>query len=316
MNARLLIPMLAMMLSSSAACAQFGGVRSLFLMSNLLDNPAAAGNAPCLDMRMGVRTQWTGFEGAPTSSFASLSGRLGQGTTFAHGLGGYVLTDDIGPWSNTRFNMAYSTKVRLTNGARLSAGLAAGVVQYRLDIGSLQFPEFSASDDPALFGSSTTQTVFPTMDFGLWYEDDLNFAAISLQNVTSAPLTELAGQTQSGRTFVLTGGRFIKLDRRFAFRPAAQMRIASGLPASIDFQGTFSLEDRISMGLGYRSGSALIGVMNVRLFESMTVGYAYDFGVSALNVASRNSHEIVISLTACDKNDPYIGPNGRCPAYD
>ncbi len=307
---------LVAMLTAFTSQAQFGGVRSLFLMSNILDNPAAAGNAPCLDMRMGVRSQWVGFDGAPISSFASLSGRLGQGATFAHGLGGYVITDDIGPWSNTRFSMAYSTKVRLTNGARLSAGLSAGMAQYRLDIGSLDFPEFSATDDPALFGSSTTQTVFPSLDFGLWYEDDLNFAAVSLQNVMSTTLTDLAGQTESGRIVVLTGGRFIKLDRRFAFRPAAQMRLASGLPASIDFLGTFSMEDRVSMGLGYRTGSALVGLVNLRMFESMTVGYAYDIGVSALNVAGRSSHEIVISLTACDKNDPYIGPNGRCPAYD
>ena len=92
--------------------------------------------------------------------------------------------------------------------------------------------------------------------------------------------------------------------------------MASGLPAAIDFQGTFSMDDRISMGLGYRSGSALVGVMNLKLFESMTVGYAYDFGVSALNVAGRNSHEIVISLTACDKDDPFFSTGGRCPAYD
>jgi hypothetical protein len=70
------------------------------------------------------------------------------------------------------------------------------------------------------------------------------------------------------------------------------------------------------MGLGYRTGSALVGLMNVKLFDSMTVGYAYDLGVNAFNVAARGSHEIVLSLTACDKNDPYIGPNGRCPAYD
>ena len=76
------------------------------------------------------------------------------------------------------------------------------------------------------------------------------------------------------------------------------------------------MDNRISMGLGYRSGSALVGVMNLELFESMTVGYAYDFGVSALNVAGRNSHEIVISLTACDKDDPFFSTGGRCPAYD
>jgi type IX secretion system PorP/SprF family membrane protein len=300
----------------STATAQFGGVRSQFLMTTLLDNPASAGNTSCLDMRMGVRSQWTGFEGAPTNSFASLSSRIGGGTTLSHGLGGYVLTDAIGPWSNTRFSMAYSSKVQLTTGARLSAGVAAGIVQYRLDVGSLQFPEYSASEDPALFGSLTSQTVFPTLDFGLWYEDKTTFAAISLQNVTSTTLTDLAGSTSSGRIAVVTAGHVVKLDRRFSFRPAAQMRVASGLPASIDFQGTFNMDDRISMGLGYRTGSALVGLMNLKLFDSMTVGYAYDLGVNAFNVVARGSHEIVISLTACDKNDPYIGPNGRCPAYD
>ena len=188
-----------------SAQAQFVGTRSLFLMSNLLDNPAAAGNSPCLDMRMGVRSQWTGFEGAPLTSFASLSGRLGQGTTLAHGMGGYVMTDAIGPWSNTRFSLAYSTKIRLTTGARLSAGIGLGMVQYRLDVGSLQFPEVAATDDPALSGSATAQTVFPTMDFGLWYEDKLNFAAFSIQNVTATTLADIAATTSSGRTAVLTG---------------------------------------------------------------------------------------------------------------
>ena len=66
-------------------------------MSNLIDNPASAGASPCLDMRLGVRSQWAGFEGAPMSSFASLSSQMGRGMVMSHGLGGYVMTDDIGP---------------------------------------------------------------------------------------------------------------------------------------------------------------------------------------------------------------------------
>jgi type IX secretion system PorP/SprF family membrane protein len=298
------------------ASAQFTGTRSQFLMSSLLENPAAAGSNPCLDMRMGVRSQWAGFDGAPLSSFASLSGRIGESTTFSHGIGGYVITDEIGPWSNTRFNLAYSTKVRLTNGARLSAGISAGMVQYRLDVGSLQFPVFSASEDPALFDNGTSQTVFPSMDLGLWYENDKTFVAFSVLNAMATTLSDIGTATSSGRTMVLMGGKYIQLDRRFAFRPAGLMRMASGLPASIDLQGSFSLDDKVSLGLGYRSGSALTGIMSLKIFDSMTVGYSYDFGVNDLSVVGRSSHEIVISLTACDKNDPYVGPNGRCPAYD
>ena len=296
--------------------SQFYGVRSHFLMSGFLDNPAGVGNNPCLDMRLGVRSQWAGFDGAPVTSFASLSGRLSEGATLGQGLGGFVQTDEIGPWSNTRFSLAYSTKVRLTNGARLSAGMAAGMVQYKLDIGSLDFPVYAAAEDPVLFGSTTSQVVFPSIDFGLWYEDSETFAAVSMLNVMQTTLTDMTMTTSSGRNVVLMGGRVVKIDRRFSFRPAAQMRIARGLPPSLDVQGMFTYDKRASMGLGYRAGSALVGVMSFKLFDSMTVGYAYDFGVSSLNVAGRNSHELVISLTACDDTDPYSGPGGRCAAYD
>ena len=32
-------------------------------------NPAAAGSTNCLDLKVGVRTQWVGFEGAPKTQF-------------------------------------------------------------------------------------------------------------------------------------------------------------------------------------------------------------------------------------------------------
>ncbi|MGB2469326.1 MAG: PorP/SprF family type IX secretion system membrane protein, partial [Flavobacteriales bacterium] len=233
---------------AATASAQFNGVRTQFLMTSLLDNPAAAGNSACLDLRMGGRNQWAGFDGAPRTSFASLSGRLGGGVTFAHGMGGFVVTDQVGPWSNTRLSLAYSTKVRLTNGARLSAGLAAGMTQYRLDIGSLVFPEFSATEDPALFGASTSQTVFPTLDFGLWYENSQTFVSLSMLNAVPTTLNEVTMTTNTGTTFVLMGGQYIKLDRRFGFRPAAQMRLTRGLPPSVDLQGAFSVDELVSVG--------------------------------------------------------------------
>ncbi|MEY3010904.1 MAG: hypothetical protein RLZZ314_1546 [Bacteroidota bacterium] len=296
--------------------SQFYGVRSHFLMSGFLDNPAGVGSNPCLDLRLGVRSQWAGFEGAPTSSFASLSGRLSEGSVVGHGLGGFVQTDETGPWSNTRFSMAYSSKIRLSTGAKLSAGFAAGMAQYKIDIESLDFPVYAASDDPVLFGSSGSQVVFPSLDFGLWYEDASTFVSFSVLNVMATTLTELSMTTSSGRNMVLMGGKVIRLDRRFSFRPAAQMRLAQGLPASLDIQGMFTLENKVSMGLGYRTGSALVAVASFKVWDAMTLGYAYDFGVSSLHVASRNSHEIVLSLTACDQKDPYIGPGGRCAAYD
>ena len=94
--------------------------------------------------------------------------------------------------------MAYRSATR----ARLSAGLAAGMTQYRLDIGSLVFPEFSATEDPALFGASTSQTVFPTLDFGLWYENSQTFISLSMLNAVPTTLNEVTMTTNTGTTFV------------------------------------------------------------------------------------------------------------------
>lgn len=302
--------------SSVPAWGQFSGVRSQYAMTSLLDNPAAAGNSPCLDMRIGVRSQWVGFDGAPLNQFASVSGRMGSDDGVIQGFGAYVLTDAIGPWSNTRLSMAYSARVRLSSGSRLSAGLGLGVAQYKLDKVSLSLPETGSAGDPALVGSNETQLVFPTLDVGFWYEDRKTFASFSALNLTKTPLNEIASGTSPASVFIVSGGRYVPLDERFAFKPAMQLRKAAGAPASVDFRGSFSMNKKLALGLGYRTRAALIATMNVQLLESLSVGYAYDFGVSSLNPAARHSHEIVLSISACDKNDPFFGSLGRCPAYE
>jgi type IX secretion system PorP/SprF family membrane protein len=267
-------------------------------------------------MRIGVRSQWVGFDGAPLNQFASVSGRVGSEEGVIQGFGAYVLTDAIGPWSNTRLNVAYSARVRLSSGSRLSAGLGLGVAQYKLDKVSLNLPETGSAADPALLGSNETQLVFPTLDMGFWYEDRKTFASFSALNLTKTPLNNIASGTSPASVFIVSGGRYVPLDERFAFKPAMQLRKAAGAPASVDFRGSFSMNKKVGLGLGYRTRSALIATMNFKLLESLSVGYAYDFGVSSLNPAARHSHEIVLTISACDKNDPFFGSLGRCPAYE
>lgn len=303
-------------LSTLGANAQFSGVWSQNAMTSLLDNPAAAGNSPCMDMRIGVRSQWTGFEGAPLSQFATLSDRFGSGEGVVQGIGACVVTDAIGPWSNIRLNVAYSARVRMSEDSRLSAGLAVGLAQFKLDRASLKLPETQAGFDPALMDGSDAQLVFPTMDMGLWYENRKTYASFSILNLTKTPLNNIATGTAPASVVVLSGGHYVPLDERFAFRPTAQLRKAAGVPTSIDFRGSFSMNKQVALGLGYRTRAALIATLNVKLLESLSVGYAYDFGVSSLNLAARNSHEIVLSISACQKNDPFFGALGRCPAYE
>ena len=302
-------------LSTLGANAQFSGVWSQNAMTSLLDNPAAAGNSPCMDMRIGVRSQWTGFEGT-LESVRHVVGQVWFWGGVVQGIGAYVVTDAIGPWSNIRLNVAYSARVRMSEDSRLSAGLAVGLAQFKLDRASLKLPETQAGFDPALMDGSDAQLVFPTMDMGLWYENRKTYASFSILNLTKTPLNNIATGTAPASVVVLSGGHYVPLDEQFAFRPTAQLRKAAGVPTSIDFRGSFSMNKQVALGLGYRTRAALIATLNVKLLESLSVGYAYDFGVSSLNPAARNSHEIVLSISACQKNDPFFGALGRCPAYE
>ena len=193
---------LLLLAATSAAHAQFVGARSLFMMSSLLDNPAAAGQSPCVDMRMGARAQWVGFEGAPNTQFASLSGQLGSTTTFSHGLGGHLMLDQMGPWRTMKFGLAYASRIRLNVGGTLSGGIGVGLVQYNMSASVSQ----ALAGDPAVLFEPTgmSQVIFPTLDLGFMYNTKSTMVGLGMHNVTSPTLNNFAPGTSTGRAVVLT----------------------------------------------------------------------------------------------------------------
>ena len=298
-------------LTTFAASAQQIPVRSNYILSQFQDHVAAAGNKPCLDMRMGFRSQWSGFEGAPTYSFASLSGRIGESERSIHGVGGRIETDEAGPWGTTSLSLGYAYKIQLTNGGRLSAGLSLGVVQHRLSTGRLDFPDVEVANDPAVSGA--TQFLFPTIDAGIWYEDAHSYLGITMINATAAELSDMTLGTQTSRHVVTTVGTSIDLDGRFVFRPSASMRLVSGLAPSLDVTCSVAYNNMFSVGVGYRNQSALIAHLQLAVLEYVTVGYSYDFGLSDIRISAASSHEVTLAFSACDRGSKRAK---HCAAYD
>ena len=293
------------------ASAQQIPVRSNYLMSTLMDHPAAAGNRECVDMRLGNRNQWVGMPGGPTNSFISITGRVSEDDNVAQGFAGRVETDQAGAWGTTSFSLAYSHKIQLRHSRWLSAGFALGVTQHRLNTADLEFPEFSTSSDPAVLGS--TQFLFPTVDAGIWYQDRKNFGGITLINATSASLSEIALNTTSTRHVVITAGSSMELEGKFMFRPSTNIRFAGGLPPSFEINGSVVYDDAVAVGLGYRSQSEVVGQVQFAVMDYVKIGYSYGFGISAIRTVAPNSHEITLALSSCN-----TGPSRgvKCSAYD
>ena len=308
-----LIPSLAIaLLSVSVLQAQQFPVRATAMMNPFQDHPAAAGVLGCMDLHMGYRNQWSGIEGAPETAFANLHGQMeGQGNDF-HGFGVRVESDEAGAWGYNAVNFAYAYNLRLSNGARLAAGLSAGFFQHRLDMSLLDMPELQVANDPAVFGNQ--QFIVPMIDAGLWYYDRDMYAGLTIQNVTQASMEKISQFGKLRRHLVVTGGSEVELDGRWMFLPSAQARLGSGVPPSAEVLGLFKYDEVVGVGLGYRSQSALIVAAQAKILDYLSIGYAYELNVSPLSGAGPNSHEIVIGINACSSR-----PAGRaipCPAYN
>ena len=58
----------------SRATAQQISQYTQYVFNHFSINPAVAGSKDCLDVRLGYRRQWVGFENAPVTAWASLHG--------------------------------------------------------------------------------------------------------------------------------------------------------------------------------------------------------------------------------------------------
>lgn len=311
-NSKSALATLLMLWAVGDLSAQQFPLRTTSMLNPFQDHAAAAGVLGCMDLHMGFRNQWTGIEGAPQTAFANLHGQSpGQGEDF-HGFGVRVESDEAGAWGYNAVNFAYAYNLRLSNGARMAAGISAGIFQHRLDLSALDMPEFQVSNDPAVMGSQ--QFIVPLIDASLWYYNRTQFAGLTIQNVTQPSMEKISQYGKLKRHVVVLAGSEVELDGRWMFIPSVQARLGSGVPPVAEFLGMVKYDEVIGVGLGYRTQSALILAAQAKVLDYLSIGYAYEFNVSPLGGAAPSSHEIVIGINACSGR-----PAGRsipCPAYN
>ena len=69
------------------------------------------------------------------------------------------------------------------------------------------------------------------------------------------------------------------------------------------------------IGVGYRNGDAVTFLMKVSFMKFFQLGYSYDVTTSKLRVASSNTHEVILGITPCGRQD-MSRRMINCPAFD
>ncbi|MEO0403794.1 MAG: type IX secretion system membrane protein PorP/SprF [Bacteroidota bacterium] len=266
---------------------------SQFQDMTYLINPGVAGSTDYFDVRALNRSQWTGVTDAPRTFAMSLHTPLKNPKV---GVGGYLLTDNVGPTRRTALQFSYSYHLDLKENLKLGLGISAGLLQFTIDGTKIQLAE---EGDEALFSEMNSQTVFDAK-FGAylygsgWYAGvaapQLLQNQISLFESTSGNLSKLEDH------YYVMGGYEYQLSEDFKLNANALAKFVSPVPLSVDANVIATYLNKIKAGVGYRHNDALIFMAGYEYKESISLGFSYDMTTSNLRNYSNGTYEVVLGF--------------------
>ncbi len=265
-----------------------------YMNNPLTYNPAYAGTKDGISGVLQSRYQWVGFDGAPQTHLFSVHSPSPIYEDMV-GIGFSYINDQIGPLSHDNFFMNFSYRTLIHDGGMLSLGLSAGVESRGMKMSSLNpldpgDPTYSI-DDP-----SHTSLNF---GFGAFYYTDEYYVGLSVPKLRNVVYNSDAGPApheQHERHIYLTGGYILEIDQEWTLRPSLMAKYVNGTPLSLDFNVTALWQEMVAGGISYRHGDAIGALVQVKAYDYIWVGYAYDIGISGLRDQNRGTHEILLSF--------------------
>jgi type IX secretion system PorP/SprF family membrane protein len=295
-----------------------------YVFNNLLLNPAVTGIEDYTDVKAGYRSQWTGLQGAPVTSYLTIDFPLGdkfiQGDATAfpaeggedpssrlytqnymasephHGLGFTIVSDVAGPINTTNVDVTYAYHLGLTDRMNLALGVSAGANHVSLNTAEITLEN---PFDPAIANGNNSQWT-PDLSAGVWLYSGNYYAGASAQQLLPGNLyfseTHAPGQAKTVPQYFITAGVKLFLSDDLTLLPSFLLKQISPVPFTYDINAKLNFKDKFWIGGSYRHDDSFGVLAGFNISSFMNVGYSYDITTSALNTVSNGTHEIVIIL--------------------
>ncbi|OKS89268.1 PorP/SprF family type IX secretion system membrane protein [Mucilaginibacter polytrichastri] len=309
----------------NCALAQQRPQYTQYVFNNYLLNPAVSGIENYTDAKLGYRKQWTGLDGAPTTSYLTVNMPLGNqflngdATASAagggenpmsrsyvqdyraaephHGIGIMVVSDKAGPLTQTNIDATYAYHLGLSPKWNLSVGVSAGVSHVGLNTADITL---ETTNDPAITNGIASQWK-PDLGAGIWlYTANFYIGAsaqqLIKQNLYFSTNTSTYNQSQTVPHYFFTSGVKLFVSDDVSFMPSVMLKVIKPVPVSYDITGKLAFRDRFWIGGSYRHNDSFSALAGFNISSLINVGYSYDITTSALNTVSNGTHEIVIGI--------------------
>ncbi len=269
---------------------------SQYMFSGLFVNPAYTGTHNFSEATALYRAQWTGFEGAPTTQTFGIEGPISNELM---GLGLTVTNDKIGDTRQTEIFANWSYHLFLNESAttRLSFGIRAGFADYSANLSETKVFD---NGDP-IFSQNQSNAFVPKFGAGIYLYSTLWYAGISVPTVYAADkkvrfnINDVGDRYFEPHTY-FTGGYIFKTSDNFAIKPSVLIKYLNGSPLQADINCNLLIRNTFWIGASYRTGDAIVGILEYNIANTFRIGYSYDFNTTTLSSYNSGSHEIMLSF--------------------
>lgn len=289
--------LLLFLLSSTCLWAQQDPQYSYYMYNTMAYNPGYAGSSGKICTNLLVRSQWMGFDGAPTTISANANSPF-KLFGAEHGVGISFYNESIGEYSNNSFNLNYAYRFSIRNG-KLGIGLSLGALNNKLDGAKFLTEGYndvvhSTSPDPSVPTGKEEIWLFPTMTAGLFYNSDDVFFGVSATNLLGTSQAyegtgssgENAGGTESGydtkQHYYLTAGYTFQLNNpSFELQPSVLVK-SDAASSQIDLNTNLIYNKRVWGGVSVRVNQISL-LAGLELPNGLKIGLAYDIDYSGMS---------------------------------
>lgn len=260
-------------------------------------NPAYVGTVEKPEIIGLYRAQWIDIDGAPRTI------RFGVNVPLANeknGLGFNVVKDELGPTSQTYFDVAYSFQVNLSDDVKLSFGLNAG-----LSVLDVDYNEGAFENPEPLVGEDEINKLYPTVGAGAFLYSDNWYLGLSAPNFLTSINTDedVIALIDDTIQVNMIGGYVFELSDNLKFKPAFLINYLKDSPINANISTNFLLNDVFTLGVSYRYDNAVSGLTGFQISSGMFIGYSYDYNTNGLGQYNSGSHEVILKF--------YLGSGGN-----
>lgn len=280
------------MLTAASLYGQNGTVLSQYMQNSLPLNPAFAGSRNSTSFTFSNRNQWVGLDGAPNTQTLSFHTVL-KNEKLAPGL--FLTNESIGISQSTGVfgNLAYRNKLRK---GTLSFGIAGGVFMNKNNWTDVVTNTEGDEAIPML----NERVILPDFSFGTYYFTKKYFLSFSIPFLLSHSIeggnSIKFNNDLSNYHMHLAGGYNYKINRQWSLRPSLLAKYQHSYGAQFDINALVGYKNTLVAGVSYRTEDALLFLCRYNISKQFTAGYAFDFTLNELSVATRGSHEITLQF--------------------